>query len=227
MLITKMEDLLEFNTYLDTLFIQYANTNHKIFSDAFAKYPTIYKNLNQKIYEWYFGTFLNKIVTMVFQPYLYDPDWESLVPLTEQRYRSLSDIQIRDALWHTYYLIINNHCDSTIKDYYDVTPFEYVSSARDSRTPVDDYIYHYIPSFEYVLKYGTSVVLKQQEYVKRWYSRYIKKRKHAVSVFESRWLEVILNPYTRHGCKRLKQVEDHFYQVAKSLCVGNVCQESI
>lgn len=211
----------QFNKFIDESFLKCSNTNVKIFSAALDKFPEIKPHLNNTLYDWYFGTFLNKILTMVFQPYLYDPD--SGIPIRE-RYDSkscpnimrLSDMQIRDALWTVYYLIINNYCDPTIKDYYDLTPAEYVSTANKSLIILDQDILDYIPQFSFILRRGKSLVTLQQSFIKKWHTEYIRKRREAVAVFERHWLEVIMNPNTTPGKRKFKQLQSHFYQLAES-----------
>lgn len=205
------EKLLEFDAYIEQLFIQHANTNHKIFTDAFAKYPEVLPHLNKTIHNWYYGTFLNKIITMVFQPYLYDPDWSNSKP-----FRRLSQIQIKDALWHAYYLVTHRYCDPEIRDYYDETPFTYVRTSEKTFIPIDQDIYTYIPAFLFVLKDSSNAISKQQAHIRKWCMEYTLKRKHAVAVFEKRWLEIILNPDTKQGRKKIQKLSSHFYQLAKS-----------
>lgn len=217
-----LELLSQFNIYVDELFLKQSNTNVKIFSTALDKFPQVKPHLNNTLYDWYFGTFLNKILTMVFQPYLYDPEFG--IPISE-RYDSasqpnikrLSDVQIRDALWTVYYLIINDYCDPTIKDYYELTPTEYVSTANKSMICLDQDILNYIPRFLFILLHGKSLVKLQQSFVKRWYAEYMRKRRQAVAVFESRWLEVIMNPDTKPGKRQFQQLQNHFYELSEQV----------
>lgn len=214
-------DLLNnFNKCIDELFVQHSNTDVKIFTTALEKFPQVKPYLNTTLYDWYFGTFLNKIVTMVFQPYLYDPDFDywqisgRYDSQSQPNLKRLSHVQLRDALWTLYHLIINDYCDPSVKDYYDLTPLEYISTTNKLLIILDQDILDFIPRFSFILRHGKSLVQFQQSFVKKWYSEYMRRRRAAVGVFESRWLEIIMNPDTAPGKRKFQKIQAHFYELA-------------
>lgn len=205
--ISVYEKIHKFDVYIEELFHKYHNTDYKIFSETLKVFPSIVNYTNIQLYNWYYGNFLSKIVTMVFQPYLYTDTETTITQLFEKRF---SNIQILDAIWVCYYLISNRYCDPTIKDYYDETPYDYIDHFQKDNKDLPYDIKKHIKSFLYIFNAGSDIVLLQQYYIKRWYKKYIKKRKNAVSIIEKYWIEYMLNPNTIIGFQKMKQIENHF-----------------
>lgn len=204
-----IEDTLhKFDIFIDKQFQKHYNTDVKIYSEAFKRFPTITSYTNLQLYNWYYGNFLSKVVTMVFQPYLYS---DSLCnDLFEKR---LSHIQMLDSIWTCYFLIVHGYCDPAVQDYYDDTAYSYVANFHKDSKDLPYDLRRHIKSFMYIFRAGKDIVLIQQYYVKRWYKRYIKRRKSAVAIIEKHWLEYILNPNTRVGYRKMKAIEKHFQSI--------------
>jgi hypothetical protein len=164
------------------------------------------KVFDMQLYDWYYGNVINKIIVLIFQPYLYEQE-------------NTSKEQAHDAL-STCYLLINEHgCSCDIPDYYGITPLAYVNDQTNEmktnkNKKIPSYINEIVPAFKFILRNGPQCILIQQNMIRVWLKRHVERRKKAVQVFEKRWLEILYNPYTRVGSNHIKNIESHFYSLA-------------
>ena len=208
-----------FDLHLDSMFEIYHDTEVDFVEMAITELKDLLKMqddvtltdvFNNTMYDWYYGNFFTKMLTLIFQPYLYSK------PCFMGSYaKRLSEVQIRAMYRLAYKLITEGTCIPDQKDYYNETPFTYILRCeKDHWRSIPDDIKEWMPSFRYLFKHGTNVINRQQEYIRRWHRAYRQKRKDAVGVIESWWLEIILNPDTHIGKKKLKVLEQHFHTYA-------------
>lgn len=190
-----------FNTWYNTEidFIERALDEIVLFEGI--KLPDV---LNHSMYNWYFGNFYTKLLVMIFQPYLC-----SHPCFFDDYNRRLSDTQIRCALQTIYKLLSHRLCDPNKKDYYEHTPYTYLVELEKA-FELPEYIVKWLPAFKYVFKHGYNVVENQQSYIRRWYVKYLNKRRRAVKIIESWWLEQILNPDNKVGKSYILKLSKRF-----------------
>jgi hypothetical protein len=157
----------------------------------------ITKILNCITYERYFGNFGNMILKLVFQPAI-------IKPFLHIKW-FLSPAQVHDALHTMFILITQYNLDHKHRDYYGYTMAESIFLIIDERAPA--HIVSIGKSFYYLLKHGPKIVLKQQVYVKAWYTR----RKTAVRTLEDWWFEIVNSPYTNVGKRTINKLAQNWY----------------
>jgi hypothetical protein len=158
---------------------------------------------NTGLYDWYFGTIIHKLLIYVFQPYLIFKTF----PKTEDKYKHmLSKLQIQDILNVIHKLIINNNVELNLLDVYDDTAFDYITKFTKNNIIIPDILKEYIPAFKFVLRNGKNAINIQQKIVRAWYL----KRKQAVLTIENSFLELILNPDSELGKKKITNLSKIF-----------------
>ena len=143
-------------------------------------------------YERYFGNFGNMILKLVFQPAI-------IKPFRRIKW-FLSPAQAHDALYTMFTLITQYNLDHKLRDYYGHTMAESIFLVIDVTAPA--HIVSIGRSFYYLLKHGPQIVLKQQGYVRAWYTR----RKDAVRILEKWWFEIVTSPYTNAGERNITRL---------------------
>lgn len=150
--------------------------------------------INTIIYHWYFGTFANKIVCLVFQPSLF------MNPPEKEKYsKCQNSAQIADVLNVCFNLIVSEDLNIDIKDYYGQTPYwglRHTLGCLYEEMPL--HIRAAAKPFLMLLKKGKNIVAIQQHAVRQW----LTKRKNAIRRIEDWWFEIVNDPDTRPG-KRL------------------------
>ena len=210
-----------FDMHLDFLFELYQNTNVDFVKTAMEElvkvvdlYPAVKVAdvLNNTMYDWYYGNFLTKLLALIFQPYLYSK------PCFIGDYsKRMSGSQIRYAYRLAYKLVTEQQCVSDQSDYYGETPTSYIQRCdRELGDLLPADIRAWIPSFAYLFKHGKDIVHRQQAFIRTWHRHWMAKRKHAVDIIQSWWLEIILNPDTRIGKKKFHALEHRFNKLAES-----------
>jgi hypothetical protein len=224
---TKVFVMSKLNVYIDDMFEKYHNTDFKIVSDAiaFCKKMVLEENKNRHgngrtltladildstPYEWYYGNFISKLLVLLLFPYVLDDAYGRVA--FEKR---LSTTQINDLIWNMYDLITTSQCRHNVKDYYGFTPLQMVWGVyADALSDVPSDILDRFAELTYILRNGPGIVQKQQKFVKRWITKRRELRSKAVRSIEKWWLEVLFNPDTPVGQKKINTLSKHFYSLA-------------
>lgn len=193
------------NEKMTSLLIKYHNTDVKIvellfkYIDEISIKYNISKNkiLNNNSFEWYYSNFLNAILLYIFIPRLYNTNLE------------LSHVQIHDAIYHIYKLIVYKQCNIIINDYYNETFIEMLNRFAVSED-ICIYAKKYIPLLKIIFKYGPDLVNKQQKLIEEKIVKIFHKRRclRIISNFISS--KIIWNPNHKIGQKRIQILSDKF-----------------
>ena len=205
----------------DALFNAFHNSDIKIGTIVMQTanhYSTLFNTdireiYNSQIYNWYYGNFFEKLVLLIFQPYLYSID--NNTGITNNYEKRLSHPQIQDVIYVIYTLLRNRECNYSIIDYYDKTVLDTIRDYTDN-TDIPDDIRKYTKTLNLLFQDGGLEIYRvQRKWLKRWIRRYrerkLKERKRAVSVIESAWLELLLNPDHPIGIRHLQRLSINFY----------------
>jgi hypothetical protein len=198
---------------LDESFRNHIGTSVKFASDTLNKFKALYekelkitdisKIYNACIYEWYYGTIIHKLLLFVFQPYLF-------LDFKNKYDTILSKIQILDILSVIYYILINNNCDVTIKDYYECSVIEILMLVEKNANILPNELKEYLSAFKFLTRYGNRILNIQQMMIRKYVHHITMKKKRAVSTIEKYYLELILNPDTEYGKKKINQLAMRF-----------------
>ena len=159
--------------------------------------------LNSTMYQWYYGNILNKIIMMVFQPYLY----LNVDGIEESEHKYLSKKQVQEALRVCYSMIVEFGVKYDQVDYYGQTIIKYLTRDVLMIKNLPRYIVEYIPAFKFIFRNGPNVLQIQCSLVKNW----LEKRKRAAILIASYWVEILYSPYTRLGKSKIQKLACNFY----------------
>lgn len=207
--------------YINEEFWMHNNTDVKIVSNALTYLNELLEKtdgrvcvsdvLNAKPYEWYFGNFISKLLVMLVNPFVLISDGTAQV---EQLYtHCLSAIQVNDLIWNMYRLVISGQCAHNVEDYYGFTPLQSLTHFVNEEIPL--HIRECFSEIRCILKHGEGIVKKQQGFVKRWIDIKRAQKKAAVERIEGWWLEILLNPDSNVGHRKVGALSSHFYGLAK------------
>lgn len=154
---------------------------------------------DKSMYNWYYGNFLNKIILLIYQPYLYT---------NSNTYVSKS--QAQDALRCCFKLITEYNCNVHEEDYYEWSILSYLYNVPCMKKGIPEYLINFLPSFRFLFRNGTDCISIQKKFVRSWHEKYKTKRRSAVSVIEKHWLMVMYSPNTDVGMRKIKTLKEHF-----------------
>lgn len=175
---------------------------------AKQKYPDLdfSQVLNFPLEKWYLGNVLNRVFTLMFQPYV----MFNQNPFQDLRQHILPQPHIH-ALYRLMVFFITKHdVDLTLKDHFGSNSIEYLMQmAAWFSQGMPPFLRNYLFSCMWFLRNHTNHYKIIRGGLENLVARY-KKRKWAVSKIEDQWLEYTLSPYTRKGLDKIRQLEKHF-----------------
>jgi hypothetical protein len=197
---------------LTSAYHKHAGTDQLFFEDVIGSFEEEWERanvniasiLNTPVYKWYYGNIVHGILTCIVYPFfcMDDPP-------------RLTKFQVREAVRVIYKLLLKYDLEVDAKDYYDMSPKEYVLELRGMEDTAYkdeiDLLFHVLFRTRRMNKCQVKSV---QRYLK--WNREQKRRKAAVVVIENRVFETMLSPYTALGCKLIKKRALHFYQLAEN-----------
>ena len=143
--------------------------------------------MNYRLYQWNYGNCITDIIDFVFNPMF-----------------RISKAQMHDAYRTLYRLIHFYKVDVKAATIYSNHYFEYIQNAKKLlASDAPKYLYDGIEYFSVLLKYGSSLIIIQETYMKRFLRKC--RRKKAAKLISDWWFEIINSPYTCIGERMLKK----------------------
>lgn len=194
---------------LTSAYHTHAGTDKLFFEDLIGSFEKEWKDANVNIanclnapaYMWYYGNIVHGILTCIAYPYFYEDDPPRL-----------TKCQVREAVRVIYKLLLKYDLELDAKDYYEMSPKEYVLELRGMEdTAYKDEIDLLFHVMFRTRRMNRCQVKSVQRYLK-WKREHLKA---AVAVIENRMLETIMSPYTAIGCRLIKKRASRFYELAE------------
>lgn len=180
------------------------------FEQSLSPHVALDSIINTQIYDWYEGTVINKLIVIMFQPYLLEGSYENYE-------YTLPPAHLHAVYKCIVYLIHCHNLNLNTKDYYNTTPRQYIME-------LTVYFGHTMPPKLKPYLFSCAWIVRnasrQYHLIKLGVSKAIERyltRKKAAQIIKYRWLEYAYSPETRVGKKMIAGLSKDFYSLAATV----------